>query len=288
MDDQLVQYSSGSVFCKWILSIQYDLEVTNFYPKWPQESHIFWQSPFMIYTVYHLVWKKLKKAIYMMISIITLQEKEKRKMKTEITMSTIIDQQYLVEILDYPMEVRVLVVMLADLSSRPPRTEFVRPFTCAKLFWSVVRIRPSGLWPGLKFPSAVHMDEGTGGPSANGRREVFSRGVVQADISKWNIKWCCAIPKSEKLKNIKNVKENIRISIEWLCQKIGDRLVSNDEAREKVSDQAWLRGGKCNWKDRVVEKFYARKGNLTKSNVKSGDFIFSKSFSEVVLTLVLW
>ena len=178
--------------------------------------------------------------------------------------------------------------MLADLSSRPPRTEFVRPFTCEKLFWSVVRIRPSGLWPGLKFPSAIHMDEGTGGPSADGRREVFSRGVVQADISKWKIKWCCAIPKSGKLKNIKNAKENIRISIEWLCQKIGDRLVSNDEAREKVSDQAWLRGGKCNWKDRVVEKFYARKGNLTKSNVKSGDFIFSKSFSEVVLTLVLW
>ena len=29
---------------------------------------------------------------------------------------------------------QLLVVMLADLSSRPPRTEFVRPLTCEKLF----------------------------------------------------------------------------------------------------------------------------------------------------------
>lgn len=30
LDDQLVQYSSGIVFCKWILSIKYDSEVTKF------------------------------------------------------------------------------------------------------------------------------------------------------------------------------------------------------------------------------------------------------------------
>jgi len=49
---------------------------------------------------------------------------------------------------------------------------------------------------------------------------------------KWKIKWCYVILKSEKLKNIKNDKENIPISIEWLCQKIGDKLALNDAAQD--------------------------------------------------------
>ena len=48
----------------------------------------------------------------MMISIITLQEKEKRKMKMETTMSTITDQPFLAEILDFQMEVSLVQLSL--------------------------------------------------------------------------------------------------------------------------------------------------------------------------------
>ena len=41
----------------------------------------------------------------MMISIITLQEKEKRKMKMQTIMNTIKDQLFLEQILDFQMEV---------------------------------------------------------------------------------------------------------------------------------------------------------------------------------------
>ena len=57
-----------------------------------------------------------------MISIITLQEKEKRKMKMEIIMNTITDQLFLVAMLDFPMEVRtcnqLLAAMLADVYTK--------------------------------------------------------------------------------------------------------------------------------------------------------------------------